>query len=315
MPVKSKLLPFGKLGLPKRLNLSRLPIPKKNFLFLLLAVTAFFILFFLFTKKIFPFNFNYISPRDIAKKYETPIPSPSPTPTPKPLTFAEMNALYGPCVYLPTLMYHHVQPASVAAEKKQTALTTDEAYFRKQMQYLKDKGYQTVGMTNLIDFFDNGGTIAKKSILLTFDDGYDDFYQYVYPILKEFGFKATIFVPTGLMDNPGYLTWYQIQEMVSSALISVANHTWSHKNVGANRDIVKTEITTADFQLSEKGLNSAKVFAYPYGNASKYGEEVLKNLEYKLAFTTKAGSTLCKKQRLELPRTRIGNINLSSYGF
>jgi peptidoglycan/xylan/chitin deacetylase (PgdA/CDA1 family) len=284
-------------------------------LFLLLAGAAFFILYSLFIKGIFPFNLNYLSPHDIAKNYEIPLPSPTPTPTPKPLTFAEMNALYGPCVYLPTLMYHHVQPASVAAEKEQAALTTDEVYFRQQMQYLKDKNYQTISMINLIDFFDNGGTISKKSILLTFDDGYDDFYQYAFPILKEFGFRATVFVPTGLMDNPGYLTWPQIQEMVSSGLIFVANHTWSHKNVGTNKDIVKMEITTADFQLSEKGLNSPKVFAYPYGNASQYGKEVLENLEYKLAFTTKAGSTLCKKLRLELPRTRIGNINLSSYGF
>jgi peptidoglycan/xylan/chitin deacetylase (PgdA/CDA1 family) len=271
----------------------------------LLAVAAFFILYFLFTKRIFPYE-------------KVPVPSPvvaTPTPTPRPLTFAEMNALYGPCVYLPALMYHHVQPASVAAEKKQTSLTTDTAYFRNQMQYLKDKGYQTVSMINLIDFFDNAGTISKKSVLLTFDDGYSDFFDYAFPVLKEYGFMATVFVPTGLVDNPGYLTWQQIQEMVSGGLISIANHTWSHKNVGANKDIVKTEIITADFQLSEKGLNSPKVFAYPYGNTSQYGEGVLENLEYKLAFTTKGGSTLCKKLRLELPRIRMGNLNLSSYGF
>lgn len=283
-----------------------------------MAAVAFFVLHFLFVKKIFPFNLDYLSPREIAKNYEkTPAPSvaPTPTPTPKPLTFAEMNALYGPCVYLPTLMYHHIQSASVAAEKKQISLTTDIKYFHNQMQYLKDKGYQTLRMTNLIDFFDNGVTIPKKSVLLTFDDGYDDFYQNVFPILKEFGFQATIFVPTGLMDNPGYLSWRELQEIVSSSLVFVANHTWSHKNVGSNKEVVKMEITTGDFQLSEKGLNLSKVFAYPYGAASKYGEEVLKDLEYKLAFTTKPGTTLCKKLRLELPRVRIGNIELKSYGW
>ncbi len=226
-----------------------------------------------------------------------------------------MNALYGPCVYLPTLMYHHVQPSSVAAEKKQTSLTTDTAYFRNQMQYLRDKGYQTVSMANLIDFFDGSGIISKKSVLLTFDDGYSDFLEYAFPVLREFGFKATVFIPTGLMNNPGYLTWSGIQELVSSGLIFAANHTWSHKNVGTNKDVVKMEITTGDLQLSERGLNSPKVFAYPYGNAGKFSEEILKGLEYKLAFTTKAGSTLCKKLRLELPRIRMGNLNLSSYGF
>jgi peptidoglycan/xylan/chitin deacetylase (PgdA/CDA1 family) len=317
MPAKLKLPQFGKLELLKRLKLSNLPTPKNKFLFFLLVAAAFFILYFLFVKKIFPFNLDYLSPRDIAKHYEkTPAPLvPTPTPTPKPLTFAEMNVLYGPCVYLPTLMYHHIQEASAAAEKKQTSLTVDTEYFQKQMQYLKNKEYQTLTMKDLVSFFDNGTPVPKKSILITFDDGYDDFYSNAFPILKELGFKSTIFVPTGLIDNPGYLSWTQILEMSSTGLIFVANHTWSHKNVGSNKDVVRNEINTADFQLSEKSLNFPKVFAYPYGVASKFGEEVLKELDYKLGFTTNHGTALCKKLRLELPRIRIGNVDLSNYGF
>lgn len=236
----------------------------------------------------------------------TPTPIPTPTPTPRPLTFAEMNVLYGPCVYLPTLMYHHVQDYQEAKSKNQTALTVSTGMFNAQMQYLKDKGYQTVLMQDLINFFDQGTPIAKKSILLTFDDGYSDFAANIYPTLSSFGFKATVFLITGLVNNPGYLSWDQVGQIASEGRVSFANHTWSHKNVKTSPDILEKEVTTAQVQLGERGLNSPKVFSYPYGIDNNQSINYLSRLDYKLAFTTKPGSTLCKKLRLDLPRVRIG---------
>jgi len=239
-------------------------------------------------------------------------PTPTPTPTPKPLTFAEMNALYGPCVRLPTLMYHHVQTEEAARANKQTGLTVYTETFQKQMQYLKDKGYNTVGVSDLINFFDNGTPVPGKSILITFDDGYGDFNTDAFPILQSFGFKSTVFVSTGLVNNPGYLTWDQISSMGS---VLFANHTWSHKNVGVSESAMQYEILTADTQLTDHSLNSPKVFGYPYGLETAKSEKYLESLGYKAAFTTVPGSILCKKQRFSLPRIRIGNTSLSYYGF
>lgn len=246
----------------------------------------------------------------------TPVPTlaPTPTPTPRPLTFGEMNALYGPCVRLPVLMYHHIQDKDKAIKKKQTALTVETTVFQAQMAYLKEKDYQTVNLNELINFFDFGAKILPKSILISFDDGYDDFYLNALPILKENNFRAVVFLPTGLMNNSGYLSWDQIIDSAGYG-IYFANHTWSHKNVGGKEDVMKNEISTADFQLSEKGLNSPKIFAYPYGFDSNRAEAYLQSLSYKLAFSTKPGSILCKKLRLDLPRVRIGNSSLSNYGF
>lgn len=264
------------------------------------------------------YNLKFPTPREIARHYEQPAPTaaptPTPTPTPRPLTFAEMNALYGPCAYLPTIFYHHVQDEKLAAEKHQTSLTVSTEVFRSQMQYLKDKGYHVAAMAELINFFDSAAAVAKKSILITFDDAYDDFYLNALPILREFGFTATVFTPTGLVNNPGYLTWTQILDAAGSNIL-FANHTWSHKSMTANGEIDEKEISTADIQLTERGLNNPKIFAYPYGTVSGISEELLGKYGYKLAFTTRHGSTLCKRQRLILPRIRIGNGNLSNYGF
>lgn len=244
----------------------------------------------------------------------SPTPVPTPTPTPKPLTFSELNALYGPCAYLPTLMYHHVQDLKIAQSEGHQSLTVDTQIFRTQMQYLKDHGYNVLPTTSIINFFESGTPIPKKSVMITFDDGYDDFGSDAAPILKEFNFPATMFVPTGLAQNGGYMTWEKIQELSSTQNILMANHTWSHHNMGANRATIEKEITLADTQLTDHGLNNPKVFAYPYGITSSYSEAFLQTKGYKVAFTTVHGSTLCQKQRFSLPRIRIGNTSLSYYG-
>jgi peptidoglycan/xylan/chitin deacetylase (PgdA/CDA1 family) len=244
-----------------------------------------------------------------------PAASPTPTPSPRPLSFKEMNERFGPCIYLPTLMYHHIADADVAKAGGFSLLNVNVTFFKEQLNYLRVKGYTTITPNEVINFFDQGISPPSKSVLLTFDDGYIDFYVNAYPLLKERGFKATVFLPTGLVQNKGYLSWDQIAEMANSGLIYFANHTWSHKSVLMAQDIVSKEIATADAQLAEHGLNNLKVFAYPYGDPSDYGVSDLNLLGYKLAFTTWPGSTLCKKSRLTLPRLRVGNAPLSAYGF
>lgn len=254
------------------------------------------------------------SPAPVQTAMPTTTPTPTATATPRPLTFQEMNKLYGPCVRLPILMYHHVQTEDMAKSKKQTGLTVFTENFKEQMQELKNKGYSTVSPNELTSFLTASSSPNSKSIYLTFDDAYQDFYTDAYPILRDLGFKATVFVPTGLVGNPDYLNWGQIDEM-SKNNIFFANHTWSHKSVLTNQNDTKKEIDTAQGQLSERGLNKPMIFAYPYGSDNLQTEEYLKSSGYDFALTTKPGSTLCNKKRYDLPRIRIGNRTLGSYGF
>jgi len=234
----------------------------------------------------------------------SPIISPSPSPSPSPLSFAQMNALYGPCVYLPTLMYHHVEDLNKAKTDGHSSLTVGTDIFRAQMEYLKARGYTSLSMQDLAAFFNSGTALPGKGVLLTFDDGYDDFYSDAYPILSSLGFKATVFMATGLADNPGYLSWSQIDNLTASGNVLMANHTWSHKGVGQD---MQKEISLADSQLAQHNANIPKVFSYPFGYPTGKAENYLSGLGYTLAFTTNPGSILCAKNRLSLPRTRIGN--------
>ncbi len=274
-----------------------------------LALACLLLLFFFFARpkaKVSP-------PAPTPPAAPTPTASPSATPTPKPLTFAQMTALYGPCVNLPVLMYHHIQDQETATQNGNGYLTVTPEIFEKQLAYLNDKKYTSVGPAELIAFFNQGQSLPKKPVMLTFDDGYSDFATFAAPLLSRYSIKATVFVPTGLIENPGYLSWSNINSLAQSGFY-FGNHTWSHQNLGTTLEKIKKEVDTANLQLTDHGQDPLKVFAYPYGTISQRASNYLRESGYQLAFTTVAGRTLCAKQRLSLPRIRIGNTALSFYG-
>jgi peptidoglycan/xylan/chitin deacetylase (PgdA/CDA1 family) len=226
-----------------------------------------------------------------------------------------MNERYGPCVHLPVLMYHHIQDYQVATQGGYQALTVTPDYFSRHLQYLADHGYQIIPINRLTQFFDSGTPISSGSVLITFDDGYADFSDLAFPILQQFHAPATMFLPTGLMENPGYLSWAQISSIAGSGLVYFANHTWSHHSAYTNLPTLTSEVNTAQTQLADHGLNPLKIFSYPYGSGDQEAQNFLQQQGYSLAFTTKSGSTLCRDLRLTLPRIRVGNADLSAYGF
>ncbi len=238
-------------------------------------------------------------------------PQPSPSPSPTPLSFADMTRLYGPCARVAVLMYHHIQPEPEAKEKRQTALSTTPEFFRRHLEYLRQKGYIVIKPAHLARFFATGEKLPEKAAIITLDDGYADAYVYALPILRDMGLAATVFLPTGLVDNPGYLTWNQVSQMQGSSLVEFANHTWSHRSSYGTEAVERREIDTADVQLTERGLNVDKVFAYPYGSPSLVVEKILQQNKYQLAFTTVPGTAHCQARRWELPRIRMGNAPLS----
>ncbi len=236
--------------------------------------------------------------------------APSTQTTPK-LTIAKN---YGSCLNVPILMYHHVEDLSKAKQEGHAQFTIGTPFFRKDMEYLQKHGYHVIPFAQLIDAFDKGTKLPTKPIILTFDDAYEDFRTDAYPILKEFGFQATLFVPTGLVDNPGYLTWQQLDSMNADKLVTFSNHTWSHHNMETSLATITKEVDTAKEQLANHQMDQPMVFAYPYGLTSPLAEKYLKNVGYLLAVTTQKGTFQCQAKRLELPRLRIGNASLQRYG-
>lgn len=225
-----------------------------------------------------------------------------------------MNQLYGPCIHLPVLYYHHVEPKEVSDLNRRRSLAVTPEEFEAHLHYLTEHGYTSIFPADLINFFDSNTPLPPKAVLLTFDDGYSDMFTHAFPLLQKYYIKAALYLPTGLLTNPGYLNWDQISQMSNSGLIYFGNHTWSHKSTKTNLTALEFEITTATTQLAERNLNNPPTFVYPYGSVGNEAIPVLTKYNYKLAFTTHSGSVMCKQLRFLLPRIRATFKPLSTSG-
>lgn len=221
----------------------------------------------------------------------------------------------GFCLNVPVLLYHHVQPFDVANQKKQSALSIDPSFFESHIKYLIDNGYIIVSAEELIDALSSKQKIAGKPVVITLDDGYEDWYTYAYPIAKKFGAKLSMMISTGLLDTKDYLTWFQLKEMVDSGLVFAYNHTWSHYYLSeAEERVVEYEIATATRQLEERIGVKPTVFTYPYGSFSYEIILTLREQGFKGAFTTNHSFLQCDSFIYTLNRNHIGNAPLSYYG-
>jgi len=204
---------------------------------------------------------------------------------------------------VPVLMYHSVK------YEKDNPVRIPKEKFKEQMKYLKDNGYTTLSLDELYDFLENNNPIPKKSVVLTFDDGYKDNYENAYPILKEYGFKATIFMITSCIGTGEYLTLEQLKELQQNG-IDIESHTVNHEKLNTLSYENKLSILKASKETLEKLLNKeVKYIAYPYG---KYDDSVVRATQasgYKLAVTTKGTWSDKSDGILTLDRVHISGFS------
>ena len=256
----------------------------------------------------------------------TPIPTiiptitPTPTLTPEQIAeikrkqFAEMNTKYGPCKSVPILMYHHVLPSAQAKEMGVGGLNVDNGIFSQQMDYLQGKGYQTLNLEEMIRMIKDN-SLPSKPIVLTFDDGYRDFYTNVFPLLKEKGIKATAFVISQFTGGDKYLLWGQISEMAGSGLVTIGDHTLNHTSLGKlDQSNQADQIVSAKNIIESNIGKNVNVFAYPYGNSNTIAKQILTENGFSTAVTTIPGTTQCAGLPFDLQRIRIGGASLANYG-
>jgi peptidoglycan/xylan/chitin deacetylase (PgdA/CDA1 family) len=185
---------------------------------------------------------------------------------------------------IPVLMYHSID------YEKGNELRIPKEKFREQMKYLKDEGFNPISLEELYSHMLLGTKVLEKPIVITLDDGYGDNYTNAYHVLKEFRFKAAIFMITGVMDTGSqYLTVEQIKEMDKNG-VKIESHTVSHPNLDTlsySQQLKELEDSKASL---EKVLGrDINYIAYPYG---KFNKDTLKAVEaagYKMAFSTEGG--------------------------
>ena len=98
------------------------------------------------------------------------------------------------------------------------------------MEYLRDNGYVPIPMKMYLRYLNQGISIPNKSVVITFDDGWKNQYQYAFPILKEFGYTATFYIVSGAAGTPSYVTWDQVRELRDAGM-DIQSHTKTHANL------------------------------------------------------------------------------------
>ena len=182
---------------------------------------------------------------------------------------------------VPVLCYHNL------AEAAKGRLVLAASKFEEQMRYLKANGYRVVSLRELVEFSQLGRQLPQRSVVLTFDDGYKSFKQYAYPILKELGFTATLFVYTDYVGaGRNALSWSDLRDLQTEGF-DVQAHSKTHSDLrrapgeGEAQHARRMQAELAQPQdLFEKNLGRrSSVIAFPYGawdegvlaKASEYG--------------------------------------------
>jgi peptidoglycan/xylan/chitin deacetylase (PgdA/CDA1 family) len=206
-------------------------------------------------------------------------------------------------------MYHYISEPPEDADKYRLDLSVHPELFRQQMYYLAENGYSPVTLDDLSLAIVNKRELPAKSIIITLDDGYRDNYENAYPLMRELGFTATIFVATEFVDqgNPAYLSWDMIEEMAATG-IRFEPHTKTHPDLTEHdRDFVVYQIQGSGETLEAHLGYRTRYFAYPSGRYNDEVIEVLKELDYWGAVTTAGGVWHGYDDRYVWTRVRVRN--------
>lgn len=216
---------------------------------------------------------------------------------------------------VPVLMYHKVNPYFYDGGK---GLRVTPAAFQEQMQYLYDQGYHTISLDQLMDHWQKKSDLPIKPVVITFDDGYEDNYRFAFPVLKKFGFTATIFL---VYDDIGgfnvwddkknvahhirLLSWPQIDIMKAEG-ITFESHTLTHPNLTRiTPEAARREITESKEKLEKRLGTEVNFIAYPYGKRNPVVDEAVRMAGYRGAVTTAIGKNLASTDPVGLKRLRV----------
>ena len=251
----------------------------------------------------------------------TPSPAPTDTPTvpptrtPTPTVTPTRTATPGPTpdgelrrARVPILMYHYVSEPPPDADIYRQDLSVTPAQFESHLRALRDAGYQTIPLADLLSHLATGRPqLPARSVVLTFDDGYVDIYENAFPLLLQYGFTGTIFVITDFVDmqRPGYATWEQLAEM-HAAGIDIGSHSRDHSNL-AGRDVdflVWQALGSRQMIESRLGF-TPRLFCYPAGQYDDLTIQVIRSADFWGAVTTQQGVMHVSDAPFELARVRV----------
>jgi peptidoglycan/xylan/chitin deacetylase (PgdA/CDA1 family) len=208
-------------------------------------------------------------------------------------------------VSVPILMYHYVR--DVPVNEGSALYTLDTKSFHQHLDTLDKEGYQTISLYQLDDALRNGTALPEKPIILSFDDGYREHYDFVFPLLQRYEMTATFFIVSNWVGAGDSVTWEQLSEMAEAGM-SIEAHTMSHPDLrNHDEDSLRAEIIPNIEMIEAHTGIRPRFFAYPYGSYDAATLAFLETSDILGAVSVQSGSQQRLDKIYELRRFLVRN--------
>lgn len=218
---------------------------------------------------------------------------------------------------IPILMYHGIAEERDARGSSYYRTGTSPRRFGLQMRYLHDNGYRVVPLREFDRCPASLEPGGKHPVVLTFDDGYRDFYTAAFPVLRRFGFGATVFLPTDLIGSEAggreYLSWHQVRDLHGRG-VEFGSHTATHRRLG---DLpppeIEREVRASKSVIEDRVGEFVESFSFPYAFPQENRRftgmlaSLLRKSGYRYAVTTVIGRASPKEDRYALKRIPVND--------
>jgi peptidoglycan/xylan/chitin deacetylase (PgdA/CDA1 family) len=221
--------------------------------------------------------------------------------------------------HIPILMYHSISDNLFGMSHPYYHINTAPEVFSRQMRWLRKSGYRSIDLREAWEGLQAGKDMSR-SVIITFDDGYRDFYTEGIDIMKQCGFRATIFLATdrirttpARIQGADYLTWKDVRELHTEG-IRFGSHTVTHPDLRSlGPDQIEYELGRSkeiiEQQLGARVESFSYPFAFPEENESftTFLEGLMQNLGYEVGVSTILGRACRKNNRFFLPRLPVNS--------
>lgn len=226
------------------------------------------------------------------------------------LPFAQRPALV---FNIPIFAYHRF------GDGRYPATNISLEVFGQQLQYLKDNNYTVLTFGDAVEKWKNAESFPEKAVILTVDDGYLSFYSRALPLLKRYGYPATVFIQTGTIGGSDFMNWEQLIE-IKKAGMEIGNHSDAHTFFVNLPEAERSKRFKADFETASSAFDKhlgipPTIYAYTYGEWTKDMENVLEQNGIIAAAVQKSGVFCESSNPFAIPRFPMGGPFGTLQGF
>ena len=211
---------------------------------------------------------------------------------------------------IPVLLYHRIVKRGDVVGRHKIYVWEDRFY--RQMKLLKEAGYSSVTFEDIHQHKVSG----DKNVIITFDDGYEDNYNNAFPVLKEFGFKAVIFLVTRMHNNAwGIAEGEPALNMMNHEMLKelmdygceLGGHTQNHLDL-TKTDVQQTQLEIAGCKsdLEQRFGKTVLSFAYPFGGITPDVKRIVDESGFVYGISTNTGPDNFYEDLMQIRRKEVG---------